>query len=206
MTITTRQKLINAAQALFAEQGYQSATIQQIVERAGTNIAAVNYHFGDKANFYGEVVSHALSAREFTEIHEDSDVSAEEQLQSFVAWFIHNAVGVDKEPSFLDQIHMQEMINPSPVLDTIVEKFIKPNHMRLRSIVTALLPKNASEQQIRHHAFSIIGQCLHYKFAYPVMTRLYDDIEFTEEYAAVLAEHITHVSLAAMRDANKGSE
>jgi AcrR family transcriptional regulator len=201
MTETTRQKLINAAFAIFAEQGYQDATIQQIVERAGTNIAAVNYHFGDKASFYGEVVADALSKREFTDRQDNQDLSAEEQLRAFISWFIHNAVGIDNQPSFLDQIHMQEMVNPSPMLDTIVKKFIKPNHLRLRAIVSALLPENASEQQIRHHAFSIIGQCLHYKFAYPVMTRLYDDIEFTEDYADVLTEHITNVSLAGMRSA-----
>lgn len=203
MTETTRQKLINAALALFAEQGYQSSTIQQIVKRAGTNIAAVNYHFGDKASFYGEVVAHALSAREFTNTQEDNKLPAEEQLRAFISWFIHNAVGIDKQPSFLDQIHMQEMVNPSPMLDTIVEKFIKPNHLKLRAIVSALLPKNANEQQIRHHAFSIIGQCLHYKFAYPVMTRLYDDIEFTEDYADVITDHISNVSLAGMRNAHK---
>ena len=71
--------------------------------------------------------------------------------------------------------------------------------MKLRAIVTALLPKGATEQQIRHHAFSVIGQCLHYKFARPVMERLYKDIEFTPEYADVLAEHIVNVSLAGMR-------
>ena len=38
-----------------------------------------------------------------------------------------------------------------------------------------------------------------YKFARPVMDRLYDDIEFTEDYVNALAAHITHVSLAGMR-------
>lgn len=200
MAKSTREKLIEAALEVFAEQGYQHSTVQQIVERAGTNIAAINYHFGDKASFYGHVVSHALSAENGAEQADfGENLGPEDQLRTFVRWFIHHAVGINRRPSFLDQIHMQEMMNPSPVLDTVVEKFIRPNHMKLRAIVAALLPKGASEQQIRHHAFSVIGQCLHYKFARPVLERLYDDIEFTPEYADVLADHVANVSLAGIR-------
>lgn len=200
MAKSTREKLIDAAIEVFAEQGYQNSTVQQIVDRAGTNIAAINYHFGDKASFYGHVVSQALSEENCGEQADfGENLSPEEQLRTFVGWFINHAVGVNRKPSFLDSVHMQEMMNPSPVLDTIVENFIRPNHMKLRAIVTALLPDGATEQQIRHHAFSVIGQCLHYKFARPVMERLYNDIDFTPEYADVLADHIVNVSIAGMR-------
>ena len=207
MSKSTRIKLIEAAMEVFAEYGYQNATIQQIINRAGTNIAAINYHFGDKANFYGEVVFYASSQDEFYQASELSDdLSPEQQLRQFVHLFIRHAMGVNQKISFIDQIQSQEMLNPSPVLDVVVEKFIRPNHMRLRSIVSRLLPNNADEQAIRHHCFSVIGQCLHYKFGSAVMTRLYADIEFTEVYADVLAEHIAHVSLAGMKAMHEVSE
>ena len=91
------------------------------------------------------------------------------------------------------------MVNPSPILETLVDACIRPNHMKLRGLVAALLPDDATEQDIRHHCFSVIEQCLHYQFARPVMDRLYDDIEFTEDYVNALAEHVTTVSLAGMR-------
>ncbi len=200
MSKDTREKLIDAALSVFAEQGYQNATVQQIVERAGTNISAINYHFGDKATFYGHVVSYALAE---TPCSEQADLyesqSPEDQLRTFISWFIRNAIGLNSQPSFLDSVHVQEMMNPSPILDEIVENFIRPKHMKLRDIVTALLPDNATEQQIRHHCFSVVGQCLHYKFARPVMERLYTDIEFNSDYAEQLANHIAQVSLAGMR-------
>ena len=200
MRKTTRSKLIEAALEVFGERGYHHATIQQIVRRAGTNVAAINYHFGDKAQFYGEVVSHALNLdQQDAERVDFGDEPPEEQLRTFVFWFIHNIVGLHRPSSSLEKIHIQEMVNPSPILDTLVDTFIRPNHMKLRAIVAALLPDDATEQDIRHHCFSVIGQCLHYKFARPVMDRLYDDIEFTEDYVNALAEHITHVSLAGMR-------
>ena len=199
MRKSTRTRLIEAALEVFGERGYHHATIQQIVRRAGTNVAAINYHFGDKAQFYGEVVSHALNLDRDAERIDLGDEPPEEQLRMFVFWFVHNIVGIHKPSSSLEKIHIQEMVNPSPILDTLVETFIRPNHMKLRAIVTALLPDGATEENIRHHCFSVIGQCLHYKFARPVMDRLYDDIEFTEDYVNSLAEHITHVSLAGMR-------
>lgn len=207
MDKTTREKLIDAAMEVFAEHGYQDATIQQIVSRAGTNIAAINYHFGDKARFYGEVVTYALSQGEFNQAAELSDeISAEDQLRKFVHLFIRHAIGVNHKLSFLDQIQSQEMLNPRPVLDTVVEKFIRPNHIRLRGIVCRLLSSDTDELTIRHHCFSVIGQCLHYKFGSAVMTRLYSDIEFTEDYADTLAEHVANVSLAGMHAMHEKSQ
>ena len=199
MRKSTRAKLIEAALEVFGERGYHNATIQQIVRRAGTNVAAINYHFGDKAQFYGEVVSHALNLDRDTERVDFGDEPPEEQLRTFVFWFVHHVVGIHKPSSSLEKIQIQEMVNPSPILDTLVETFIRPNHMKLRAIVAALLPDDATEQDIRHHCFSVIGQCLHYKFARPVMDRLYADMEFTEDYVDALAGHITDVSLAGMR-------
>ncbi len=202
MAKTTREKLIDAALEVFGERGYQNSTIQQIVEHAGTNIASINYHFGDKARFYDEVVSHALNQLAERADFGDDQAPPDEQLRRFIRWFMSHVVGVTDPSSFLEKIHIQEMVNPSPILDKLVGTFIRPNHMKLRAIVAALLPAGATEQHVRHHCFSVIGQCLHYKFGRPVIQRLYPDIEFTADYADVLAEHIADVSLAGMRAAH----
>ena len=45
----TQLKLLEAAGRVFAEKGFQKATVREIVKAAGLrNIAAVNYYFGDK--------------------------------------------------------------------------------------------------------------------------------------------------------------
>src|ERR1700740_2655251 len=55
----TRDKILSAAGEVFAEQGFDGATIRAITERAGVNVAAVNYHFRDKTEVYTKVVLEA---------------------------------------------------------------------------------------------------------------------------------------------------
>lgn len=44
----TRDSLLDAAEALFAELGFTRASVRAITDAAGANVAAVNYHFGSK--------------------------------------------------------------------------------------------------------------------------------------------------------------
>lgn len=48
----TRVKLIKTAARLFAQNGFSGTTVRQIVQRAGANLSAVRYHFGDKYGLY----------------------------------------------------------------------------------------------------------------------------------------------------------
>ncbi len=54
-----RQRLLNTAGEVFAEQGFRAATVRQITERAGVNLAAINYYFSDKAELYACVLRDA---------------------------------------------------------------------------------------------------------------------------------------------------
>jgi AcrR family transcriptional regulator len=57
----TPKSLLAAASEVFAEKGYRDATIAEICERAKANVAAVNYHFGDKETLYTEAWRHSFS-------------------------------------------------------------------------------------------------------------------------------------------------
>ena len=56
----TKTRLLQAAEALFVEHGYDAMSLRQITMQAGANIAAVNYHFGSKEALMRELLSQRL--------------------------------------------------------------------------------------------------------------------------------------------------
>ncbi|MFW5829861.1 MAG: TetR family transcriptional regulator, partial [Planctomycetota bacterium] len=57
---TTRERLLDAAEACFAEIGFHAASVRMITERAGANLAAVHYHFGGKNGLIEAVITRRI--------------------------------------------------------------------------------------------------------------------------------------------------
>jgi len=51
-----RNAILDAAERLFAEHGYDGVTLRHITQLAGTNIASVNYYFGSKESLFEEMI------------------------------------------------------------------------------------------------------------------------------------------------------
>jgi AcrR family transcriptional regulator len=56
-TTSPKQALIDAAEALYAENGFDGVALREVTKRAGTNLGSVNYYFGSKEDLLGEVVA-----------------------------------------------------------------------------------------------------------------------------------------------------
>jgi AcrR family transcriptional regulator len=52
----TRDRILDVSERLFAEFGFNGTSLRAITEAAGVNLAAVNYHFGDKETLYATVI------------------------------------------------------------------------------------------------------------------------------------------------------
>ena len=52
---STKDRILSAAEGLFAQHGFAGTSLRQVTSRADVNIAAVNYHFGSKDNLVNEV-------------------------------------------------------------------------------------------------------------------------------------------------------
>jgi len=61
MNMTTRERLVHAATRLFADNGYQGASVRDICNLAGANPGAVSYHFGGKRQLYRSVLRKAAA-------------------------------------------------------------------------------------------------------------------------------------------------
>jgi AcrR family transcriptional regulator len=56
----TKEKILDAAEYLFARDGYRGTSLRAITGKAGVNLAAVNYHFGSKKILVEEVIKRRI--------------------------------------------------------------------------------------------------------------------------------------------------
>lgn len=56
----TKDRILSEAEKLFAQQGYASTSIRQIISKAKANLAAIHYHFGSKEALFFEIVRRYL--------------------------------------------------------------------------------------------------------------------------------------------------
>ncbi|MDH3590526.1 MAG: CerR family C-terminal domain-containing protein [Planctomycetota bacterium] len=195
----TRSRLLRAGAALFADQGFQETTIQQLATHAGANIAAVNYHFGGKAQLFVEVVMKAMEAASGPmPCLADDPGDPEGRLEAFITWHIQQVAAAHTKPLFL-QLTPQQMVGPESALDAMVERIVRPRHVALKEIVRALLPDDTPDDVVHACVRSIVGQSLFYKLAQPVLDRLEPDFTLDEATARDIAKHIATFSLAGIR-------
>lgn len=193
----TRHKLIEAAGEVFAEAGYQNATVREICARAGANVAAVNYHFGDKLGLYTELLKTAAGAGEVPAIeHTLRAPTPEEALRRFLHAMFQQMTRADR-PSWYMKVMAHEIAQPTEALPAVVKHVIKPKAQVLCSIVGRLIGRPAMDPKTRRCAHSIMGQVMHYKHARPVIALLWPDFKSTpiEE----VADHVTEFSLEALK-------
>lgn len=193
-------RLLEAAGEEFAEKGYEAARVRSICRRAGAaaNPAAINYHFGGKEPLYIAAVleAHRCQMRERAERVLDPGASPGERLRRFVGFFLESVLS-RSESNWHHALMLRELAQPSAACEAVVRESIRPRFERLVEILRELCP-GASTRRMHALAFSVIGQCLHYKFARPVSERLIGP----EEYAALdldyLTDHVTRFTLAAL--------
>ena len=58
---STRESILDTAEALFAQQGHDGTSMRQITGAAGVNLASVNYHFGSKESLVQAVLKRRLA-------------------------------------------------------------------------------------------------------------------------------------------------
>jgi AcrR family transcriptional regulator len=199
--VRTQKRLLAAASEAFAEKGYREATVSEICERAKSNVAAVNYHFGNKETLYIKAWRHAFY--ESLKVHPpDGGVSAdappEERLRGRVKALLRRVTGANNK-EFL--IVLRELASPTGLLDEVTRKDLCPLCEKMEGLIRELLGPHASKTQVRFCATGIVSQCV-----IPILIRRMDrgrqeggsddsGIDDIESYA----DHVVEFSLAGIR-------
>lgn len=198
----TRARLIDAAGEMFAELGFHHTTVRQICKRAGANIAAVNYHFGDKTALYTEVVRQSMRAARLDAVRAafEQNLPPEQILRAVIKTRLESLRSLDLGDWHF-RIFAHELAKPTPAINVVVNEAIRPLYSRLCNLIGNMLRLPPDDEQTRLCAHSIIGQILFYAFARPVISRLAPNMKMTAAQIDHLADHIAEFSLAYLRAA-----
>ncbi|HEY8564845.1 MAG TPA: CerR family C-terminal domain-containing protein [Beijerinckiaceae bacterium] len=118
----TRQALVTAATAVFAEKGFEAGSVREIAQRAKANPAAISYHFGGKEDLYREVLRAAFRAFEAQAQLTEAEIDAlnrREALRRYLAWQLQPLVKRDQF-SRIVRLFAWENVSPTPVLRALV--------------------------------------------------------------------------------------
>lgn len=194
----TYDRLLEVAARLFAARGFKDVTIREICRAARANVAAVNYHFGDKLGLYREVLNKAIETMQATTEaarQAGTGLEAEQKLRAYVRVFLERTAAQASD-SWIHQLMLREMADPTPAIELVFEQVIRPRVAYLSEIVAAVLDIDANDVQVLRSVMSIQSQC-HAAMPNPLSKRLMHnlaaDVTFDD-----LAEHIAQFSLGGL--------
>ncbi len=177
--------------------------MRDICRAARVNVAAVNYHFGDKLRLYGEVLESAADVmRETTETarRAGEGLAAEERLRRYLAIFVGRLLAAGGSTRIHRLIH-REMNDPTPALDRLVEKGVRPRIEYLAGLVAEITGRKPTDPRVIRCVFSIQAQSIA-SVPNPITARL--GFPVTSADARVIADHIAAFSLDGIRGLRRG--
>ncbi len=199
----TRDRILNAACRIFAEKGLKAATTADICKLAECNIAAVNYHFGNKNSLY--VAAWAQAFQDSLSLFPvDGSVApdrpVEERFKGHIKALIKRMTDRGRLGHF-HRMYMAESMHPSGLIDKTFHDLRRSNRAHMHALLTELLRSAATEESIVLCETSILGQC---QAACQAVVGNSNDIatEVHESLARMrlgtIVEHIVRFSLAGI--------
>ena len=156
----TRERILKAAERLFADRGYEETSIRAIVAKARVNQAAINYHFGGKDGLYREVLRtafRALTERQLAHAQEMKGMSRENALAEFIRHQLH-PLRERGELSRHLRIFNWEAVRPMAVYRKLMSEEAAPFMALAVDLVRRFLPK-ADQSTLIMAAVWLVGQC-----------------------------------------------
>jgi AcrR family transcriptional regulator len=156
----TRERILKAAERLFAERGYEATSVRAIVGKARVNQAAINYHFAGKDGLYRDVLRaafRALTEHQLAHAEEMKALSREQALVEFVRHQLQPLIGRDELSRHL-RIFNWETVRPTAVFRKLLSEEAAPFMGVAVDLVHRFLP-DADQRTLVVAAIWLIGQC-----------------------------------------------
>ena len=156
----TRERIMKAAERLFAEHGYDGTSVRAIVAKARVNQAAINYHFDGKDGLYRDVLRaafRALTEDQVAHAGAANTLSRDEALRAFVRRQLRPLAARDELSRYL-RIFNWETVRPTAVFRKLMTEEVAPFMGTAIDLVRRFLP-DADQRTLVAAAIWLVGQC-----------------------------------------------
>lgn len=153
----TRVRLLRAALQLFSEKGFAQTSVRAIAEAAGTNVAAIAYHFGDKARLYTATFYEPFgSGSDLIPVFADPALSLQQALASYFGGFLEPLKHDDLVSQSL-RLHVRELLDPTHVWPELIERECRAPHLALVQVLCHHMQVDTMDDDMHRLAFSMAG-------------------------------------------------
>jgi len=195
-----RARILEAAGVVFAEHGYEAATVREICEKAGVNLAAVNYYFGSKERLYVEALerAHASQSQQQTPPDWPPGTPPHVKLKQFIRLLLCHLLRVQGDPWEV-RLLTREYVSPTPTGRKVLGEHVRKGFNQLEEILSEVLPADTPAYKRHQIGLSIIGQCVYYRAARKIIPMVIEETELQEHFGIEeLAEHVSAICFAAL--------
>ena len=198
--VKTKTALLTAAIEVFADKGFDSATVRDICGRAKANVAAVNYHYGSKDGLYAAVLEEVFPAGGDLQARISPNLSAEDRLRQFVHRLASDIY--ERGNDMVAQrwaIFLREMAKPSSNLDYIVQNHVQSMANQLRAILADILDPDTPDTVLAYCSSSIWALMLDHLLIQPILDRLSPHRPAADSNLDKFVNHVVKFSLGGLR-------
>ncbi|MDO8972295.1 MAG: TetR/AcrR family transcriptional regulator [Saprospiraceae bacterium] len=185
-TLSTEQKIIEAAESVFLADGYAGARMQQIADKAGINKAMLHYYFRSKDKLFELVFRHKMKqfVPQITLTLEDEQIPFLDKLNRFVMLYLEM---LRKNPSL--PLFILSTMNRNPDLMVHFKQEVGQTIVRVMQAEI----KKGNIRPVDPHQFmlTLVGMCIFPFLARPVFVGIFNLDQ--KAYAAIIAERHLHV-------------
>jgi AcrR family transcriptional regulator len=162
----TRERLLNAAEELFAEKGLDGTSIRELITMAGCNLSAVNYYFGDKQELYEELFRQRLYEMRDSRLKAIKAVmtgktkpTLEELLLAYSVDFLKPFSDPRRSQRFM-QLLFREMAEQRLPRNMFLEEMAAPVTAAMEDALAVICP-TLSKPDAMMSVLSLTGQLVH---------------------------------------------
>jgi AcrR family transcriptional regulator len=144
----TRSRILDVAEELFGERGFDRVSIRNITAKARVNLASINYHFGSKQELIGAIFEREfvpvnkarLAALDAIQRSNAKNPKLEAILEAFIRPTVQGSIGNLKCGKAFSKLFGRCLSEPSPEIEALLKRQFEPLVERLDAALMKALP------------------------------------------------------------------